>query len=355
VGPTVVIVGAGVVGAAVAQRLASRGWVTTLIDQYPPGHLRAASNGSSRVIRSAHGGAEQDTESARQARMLWRELEQATGERLLVETGLAFFVREDDPWLASSCRVLQSFGIPHEIIDRAGAAGLFPSLSLANDEVVLVEEEAGILSARHAVRCLVDNAVARGATFISGRATPVGGAAVVGGERLTADRTVWACGAWNAGLFGEFIDSEVIEQDVFYFGAPDTWAAAPLPAWSDPAGAFSGTGDLDGRGVKVASDCPGPRLELDGPRDSHDPAQESAARDYLARRFPALAGARLTGVEQCHSAVVRRNDLQPVATRGDLLIARHHEFPAVWVLGDRAGHAFKHAPAIAGLMEDLLA
>lgn len=35
--PTVVIVGAGVVGAALAHRLTSRGWVITLIDQYPRG------------------------------------------------------------------------------------------------------------------------------------------------------------------------------------------------------------------------------------------------------------------------------------------------------------------------------
>jgi len=352
--PTVVIVGAGVVGAALAHRLTGRGWVITLIDQYPPGHLRAASSGRSRVIRIAHGSAEQDSESAWQARMLWRELEQATAERLLAETGLAFFVGEDDPWLASSRRVLQSFGIPHKIIDRTRAVGLFPSLSLADGEVILLEEAAGVFSARRAVRSLVDNAVAMGATFIAGRATPVGGTAVVGGERFAADRAVWACGAWNAALFDEFIDSEVIEQDVFYFGAPRNWTAARLPAWLDLADAFSGGFDLDDGGIKVSSDWRGPRLALDGPRDSHDPAQESAARLYLARRFPALAGAPLTGVEMCHSAVVSRNDLQAVTTRGDLLIAQHPEFPAVWVLGDGVGHAFKHAPAIARLMEDLL-
>jgi glycine/D-amino acid oxidase-like deaminating enzyme len=353
--PTVVIVGAGVVGAALAQRLARLGWPTTLVDQYPPGHLRAASSGSDRFIRTAHGGDEQDTQSALEARRLWRELDLATPGSFLAETGLAFFVGEDDPWLEGSCRLLRASGIPHNVIDRAEAGGLFPALSLAEGEVMLVEEEAGVLSARQAVECLVDDAVASGVTFISGRATPASGAAAVAGDRLAADRTVWACGAWNAGLFPEFMDTEVIEQDNFFFGGPDTWAAAPLPAWSDLVRKFSGTCDLDGRGAKVASDCRGRRQDLDGPRDSHDPAQEAVVRDYLASRFPALAGAPLTGVEPCHSAVVRRNDLLAVATPGDLRIARHPEYDGVWILGDGAGHAFKHAPAIASLMEGLLA
>ncbi len=353
--PTVVIVGAGVVGAALAHQLADHGWGITLIDQYPRGNLRAASSGSSRVIRSAHGSDERDTKSAWEARALWGELEVAIREPLLAQTGLAFFVRADDPWLRASCRVLQAFGIPYEVLDQPAAQRAFPSVALAEGEVMLVEESAGVLSARRAVGCLVDAAMAKGANYISGRAVPAGGAALVAGERLAADRTVWACGAWNAALFGEYIQADVIEQDVFYFGTPGNWAAAQLPAWSDPASTFSGTGNLDGRGVKVGSDCPGPRLDLDGPRESYDPAQESAARAYLADRFPALARAPLTGVEPCHSAVVRRNDLRAVATRGGLKIATHPEFPQVWILGDGAGHAFKHAPAIARMMEGMLA
>jgi glycine/D-amino acid oxidase-like deaminating enzyme len=50
-----VVVGAGVFGGSLALRLASSGWEVTLVEQYPPGHVRAASGGESRLIRFSHG------------------------------------------------------------------------------------------------------------------------------------------------------------------------------------------------------------------------------------------------------------------------------------------------------------
>jgi glycine/D-amino acid oxidase-like deaminating enzyme len=35
-------------------------------------------------------------------------------------------------------------------------------------------------------------------------------------------------------------------------------------------------------------------------------------------------------------------------------IANHPGFPGVWILGDGAGHAFKHGPSIARLVESLI-
>jgi len=38
-----VVVGAGVFGGSLALRLVSSGWDVTVVEQYPPGHVRAAS------------------------------------------------------------------------------------------------------------------------------------------------------------------------------------------------------------------------------------------------------------------------------------------------------------------------
>ena len=53
-----------------------------------------------------------------------------------------------------------------------------------------------------------------------------------------------------------------------------------------------GTGDLDDLGVKVALDKEGPPLDPDAELPAADP-DTSAVREYLARRFPALADAPL--------------------------------------------------------------
>jgi hypothetical protein len=60
----------------------SSGWDVTVVEQYPPGHVRAASGGESRLIRFAHGDNAWYTGSARRALDLWRELERETGTEL---------------------------------------------------------------------------------------------------------------------------------------------------------------------------------------------------------------------------------------------------------------------------------
>jgi sarcosine oxidase len=69
--PSTVVVGAGVFGGSLALQLVSSGWEVTLVEQYLPGHVRAASGGESRLIRSAHGSNAWYTRSARRARGRW--------------------------------------------------------------------------------------------------------------------------------------------------------------------------------------------------------------------------------------------------------------------------------------------
>jgi glycine/D-amino acid oxidase-like deaminating enzyme len=350
----VLVVGAGVLGAALAQRLADRSWDVTVVDVFEPGHGRAASSGSSRLLRSAHGDNAEDSRSACEAGVLWRQLEVVLGAELLVPAGIAYFVPRGGPWLAASSRILAELRVPIEVLDGTEARRLFPSVAVPEGEVVVLEPGGGVLLAAQAVRALVRHALARGATLLRGRALPAGPHVDLDGRRLAADRVVWACGAWNARLFPALLDVDVIEQDLLFFGAPPGWATPGVPGWLDIDAAFSGTGDLAGRGVKVGADRPGPLLDLDSAPPSHDPAQEAAARSYLCRRFPALSGAPLVGVESCHSVVVRRNDLANIAAPGGIGIAAHPEHPSVWVLGDGSGHGFKHGPSIAKLVEELI-
>jgi glycine/D-amino acid oxidase-like deaminating enzyme len=86
-----VVAGAGIFGGSLALRLVSSGWDVTIVEQYPPGHVRAASGGESRLIRFAHGDNAWYTGSARRALDLWRELERETGTELLVPCGVAWF------------------------------------------------------------------------------------------------------------------------------------------------------------------------------------------------------------------------------------------------------------------------
>jgi sarcosine oxidase len=339
---SVAIVGAGVLGASLADRLARSGWSVTLVEQLVPGHVRSGSGDESRLIRSAHGDDALHTQMARRALTLWRELDPA----LVAQAGVAWFARREDGWEAESERTLQALGIPCERVDPRT---LFPDVRSDDLAFTLYEPEAGILHARAGVRALAARAVQAGAELITARARPDGERVVLDdGRVLEADRVVWACGAWMPALFGDVLELRITQQDVFYFAADHRWQTPGVPGWVDYDGAAYGLGDLDGRGVKVAPDVDGPPLaDPDAAERVPVAAHERFARAYLAHRFPALAGAPLVGSRTC------QYELTP-DTR--FVVAPHPAHDGrVWLVGGGSGHAFKHGPALAERLERWIA
>lgn len=341
--PSAVIVGAGVLGASLADRLAGEGWSVDLVEAVSPGHARAGSGGETRLLRCAHGEDAWHATSARRAAELWDELD----PRLLIRCGIAWLARRPDGWEAASERTLRDLGIA---VQRVDARDLFPSVRDDDLAFTLFEPEAGVLRAREATLALAARAVERGARLVAARARPDGAAAVLDdGRRLEADRVVWACGAWLPQLFGALPELvlRITQQDVFFFGADAAWAAPGVPGWVDYDGAAYGTGDVDGRGVKVSPDAEGPPIDPEtGPRVPTE-AHGLLARSCLAHRFPALAEAPLVGTRTCQYEI----------TPDTRFLAAPHPGHAgrVWLVGGGSGHAFKHGPALAEHLAPMIA
>src|SRR4051812_1285198 len=82
----VAVVGAGVIGAATAWQLTSRGLRVALFEQYELGHRRGSSHGESRIFRLVYD--EPDyVRLGQQALPLWRQAERELGTTLLFTTG----------------------------------------------------------------------------------------------------------------------------------------------------------------------------------------------------------------------------------------------------------------------------
>lgn len=129
---------------------------------------------------------------ARRARTLWRELEEESGEALLLECGLAWFAHSADGWEAESERTLRAHGIPAERLDVPSAESLYPSFRGDDLAFVLLEPEGGVLRAQRAVRALAEQAAAHGAQIMRARARPEDVAAVLD------DSTRWRAGMARA-------------------------------------------------------------------------------------------------------------------------------------------------------------
>jgi sarcosine oxidase len=340
--PSLIVVGAGVFGASVADRLTAAGWEVTLVDRFQPGDPRSESGGETRLLRFAHGADELYTRLAWRARVLWREL----GDGVLVEAGVAWFARRSGGWEDDSERTLRALGIPVERLDVAAAERLFPSLAGGDLEFALLEPAAGVLRAGDGVRALAARARERGLRFEHGEASPDGDGVIVGGRRLEADHVVWACGAWLGRLFPELIQLRVTRQDIVLFDAPSAWMSPSTPAWLDFDASFYGHGLIEPHGVKVASDREGEPIDPDRRPTQASEAARAAARAYLAERFPALAGAPIRSAPVCHYSLT---------PDGSFVFARHPEHDRVWMLGGGSGHGYKHGPAIAELVAEVLA
>ena len=137
----------------------------------------------------------------------------------------------------------------------------------------------------------------------------------------------------------------VTRQEVFFFGAPADWQAPSVPAWVDFDAGIYGVGDVDARGFKVAPDEHGPEFDPDADDRVVSAEKERVAREYLGRRFPALANSPLVGTRACPYSLTPDQNF---------LIAPHPEHESVWLLGGGSGHGFKHGPALAQHVEHLL-
>ena len=108
----VVVVGAGVMGAATARALALGGHDVLLVEQFRLGHTRGSSHGRSRIYRLSYPEADW-VRLARQALAGWRALEEETGKRLLEPNGLIEVVRTPDE---GSGRGLAEVGVAFELL-----------------------------------------------------------------------------------------------------------------------------------------------------------------------------------------------------------------------------------------------
>jgi glycine/D-amino acid oxidase-like deaminating enzyme len=100
---------------------------------------------------------------------------------------------------------------------------------------------------------------------------------------------------------------------------------------------FYGIPGTEGRGFKLADDTRG--APIDPTTDERLPtaALLAAARQALARRFPALARAPVVEFRVCQ---------YENSPDGHLLVDRHPEADNAWLVGGGSGHGFKLGPAL---------
>lgn len=354
--PSAVVVGAGVFGAWSALKLAREGWQVTLVDAYGPGNGRASSSDHSRVIRAGYGAIEIYTRWATDALAEWRWLATKSGEPLVVECGALFLGARGNAYLADTAATLAAAGVTHEVLGAAAVASRFPQIGVIGLGEGVYEARGGVIRARRAVAATVAAAVSYGASYRQVRVRPFDESATVprialdDGEVMAADRIVVAAGPWLPRLLPQAVGARIrpTRQDVLHFGVPAGDArfdVTHLPVWIDFDAGLYGIPDLDAHGLKVGVDRHGPPIDPDTADRVVSDASIATVREFLSRRFPALADAPLVDSRVCQ--------YENTAT-GDFLIDRHPQWADLLIVGGGSGHGFKHGPSVGRHVADVL-
>jgi glycine/D-amino acid oxidase-like deaminating enzyme len=348
----VAVIGAGVFGAWIADRLKKKGASVALIDQFGPGNARSSSGGETRVIRFSYGGDPLYTEMTREALALWKDVSARAATPIFHNAGVLWFSPAGDDYMAKSTAYFEKNGVKFRRLDRRGLEKSYPQMRFFDGEAGFLEEETGALVAGRGVQTVVALA---GVPFFHGKAAPPkrtnGLYQPIDGVR--AKTLVYALGPWLPRLFPQLLGGKIVatRQEVLHFGpkpGDDRFAPPRLPVWADfnAGDLVYGIPDIEGQGFKFCFGAIGAEIDPDTEERTVAPETVAKAREYLARRFPDLKNAPLV-----HSRVCQYEN----SWNSDLALDRHPNLPDVWLAGGGSGHGFKLGPAVGAYVADRIA
>ena len=355
----IIVAGLGAVGSAATYQLAKRGARVLGIDRFSPPHAHGSSHGETRITRLAIGEGAHYTPLVMRSHEIWREIEQATGSELLVQTGgLIISGRTNTPamhvsgFFDNTVLAARKHGIPHELLDATSIRGSFPAFNVRDDEVGYYEPSAGFLRPEACIGGQLLLAEGHGAEIkrnetILGFENETEGVLVRTDAGAYQARTVvLSLGPW----LREFLDPrhvnlfKVTRQVLFWFEPRrglEKFRVPQFPVYiwepQNASQAVYGFPALSDRGVKIASGAYGPAV---APNDLNREvtAREIDAmyREVVEPYFPDLSPTCLKTVT-C---------LYTVTPDAGFVIDRSPRNPNVLIASACSGHGFKHSAAV---------
>src|SRR6185503_5359079 len=202
----VIVVGVGGMGSAAAYHLAARGARVLALEQFGIPHELGSSHGFSRIIRLGYWEHPDYVPLVRRAYDLWRALEQASRERLLIVTGSIDAGLPETPNVVGARAACAAFDLPYEELDSAALTARFPGYRLPKDAVAVYQPDGGFLLPEECIVAHVTLARRHGADVrqhepvVAWDAGPAGVRVTTHAGTFTAGHLVLTAGAWTGSL-----------------------------------------------------------------------------------------------------------------------------------------------------------
>lgn len=362
----VIVVGLGAMGSAALYQLARRGARVIGIDMYQPPHSLGSSHGETRITRQGVGEGNAYVPLVMRSHDIWRELEDLTGERLLVECGFLAIdgaggstpLHGRTGFFDRTVEAARMFGIDHQILMVAESRDRFPNFALAGDERIYFEPGGGLVYPERCIAAHLAAAAAAGAAIRSGeRVTAVrrrgaGIDVVTDQASYRGERVILAAGPWLPQLVSHTLAPMRLLRQVLHWFEPT--AAEDYRAGACPTFMWShGSASEDAfYGFPIAPDTtPAVKLAIEsyvGDLASPEAMARTVGADESTRIYAEQVAGRLAGIKP--RAVKAAACLYTFAPDGDFVIDWHPDIDGALIVSACSGHGFKHSAGVGELV-----
>ena len=354
-----IVLGLGAVGSAALYHLARSGCRVLGLDRYQPPHSWGSTHGETRVTRLAIGEGAEYTPLALRSHELWRDIQRATGKKLLTRCG-GLIIRDpehtDDfhdvpAFFENTLSAALEYGIEHRVLEARDVRRCFPQFKVKDGVVGYHERKAGFLRVEECVRVQLDLARESGAATRFGEKverfeTSGGGVAVTTGSgTYRAGNLLVAAGSWLPRLMGPPYGDlfEVTRRVLHWFeitAAPETFSPGRFPVfiWGPTYGFPAVGGSASVPVIKIGTEQAKVIVDPDD-REMRGVSAEEEAATYASRVEPYL---RNVGSRSLRSVVCTYTE----APGARFVVDTHPEHERVIFASACSGHGFKHSAAL---------
>jgi sarcosine oxidase len=337
----VIVVGAGVMGAAAAWQLARRGHRVTVLEQFDDGHTRGSSHGASRIFRLGYADPFY-VRLGRDALGAWRDLEEQCGMTLIAPTGTVDL--GDVESVAAVLAAMDAEGVLTELLTPAMATDRWPGMRFVG--TVVFQPGGGRIASGAARLAMIEQAQRHGAAFCwlapalgiepDGDRVRV----IARDDVVIADTVVVTAGPWVDRVAGALVDLppvRVTQESVFHFTPrvePSWW-----PSLIHHGPTFVYGLETPGLGVKLAEHHTGPIVDPYIRDGVVDPGSRERIMQFVEAWMPGLEPRPVDEVTCLYTTLPNE----------DFVIDR---VGPVVIASPCSGHGFKFAPLIGAMIAD---
>ena len=358
-----IVVGVGAMGSAALCQAALRGVRVLGIDRFEPPHEFGSSHGETRITRQAIGEGAEFVPLVLRSNVLWRELEAATGEILMVQNGGLVLLdavagQTEGPGGDFFARTVASAGqysIAHEMLTADGIRSRYPQFRVQDGAQGYFEPGAGFLYPERCIAAQLKVAAAKGARLQTGeivtaiRTDSFGVEVMTNRGQYRAGGVVLSPGPWMSGWARQICGLpedvfSVYRQTLYWFALQKPSRlflpeSMPIFIWNSMQieKGFYGFPTLDGVSIKVATE------QLVSTSDPDEGPVEVSSAEKLAFYEQFVTEGLLGLSDQCLRA---KTCFYTVVPDHKFVIDHAVESDRIWFASACSGHGFKHSAAI---------